>query len=102
MQDHRKMVILADGMLDFHHGKTATSILRYRPDDVVAIVDSQHAGSDSEDVLGIGGRTPVVRDISEAFQYEPTELLIGVATRGGYLPAEGRQPVVLGLQHGLA
>jgi uncharacterized NAD-dependent epimerase/dehydratase family protein len=95
------MAILADGMLDFHHGKTATSILRYRPDDVVAIVDSVHAGSVSQDVLGIGGKIPIVPEISQAFQYQPTELLIGIATRGGYLPEAWRRQIASALQHGM-
>jgi uncharacterized NAD-dependent epimerase/dehydratase family protein len=101
MSKRRTMAILADGMLDFHHGKTATSILRYRPSDVVAIVDSHHAGAVSQDVLGIGGQVPIVGDMSDALKYRPDELLIGIATRGGFLPPEWRRQIALALQSGV-
>jgi uncharacterized NAD-dependent epimerase/dehydratase family protein len=101
MDTERRIAILAEGSLDFHHGKTATSILRYRPRNVVAVIDSEHAGRTTDSVLGIGGDTPVVRDIEEALPFQPTELLIGIAPRGGGLPDPWRRQIIIALSQGI-
>ena len=38
----RRLVILAEGNIGFHHGKTAVGVIRYGPDDVVAVIDSSY------------------------------------------------------------
>jgi uncharacterized NAD-dependent epimerase/dehydratase family protein len=74
-------LILAEGFsADPHYGKTAHGVLRYRRDDVVAIVDSTRERGAAEDGV------PVVRTVEEAMQYEPTTALVGVATQGGRFP----------------
>lgn len=97
----RKLVILAEGTLDFHHGKTATSILRYRAEDVVAVIDRQHAGFTTEAVLGLGGSIPIVANVEVALTLQPTALLIGIAPRGGTLPPEWRQQILQAINAGL-
>jgi uncharacterized NAD-dependent epimerase/dehydratase family protein len=96
-----RIAILAEGTLDFHHGKTATSLLRYRPSDVVAVIDSGHAGKTTGEVLGVGGDTPICRDIFGALSHRPTRLLIGIAPRGGGLPAEWRRQILTAISNGL-
>ena len=45
MQRPRRLLILAEGRSgDPHFGKTGRGVIRYRPDDVVAILDSTRAG----------------------------------------------------------
>lgn len=97
----RRLVILAEGALDFHFGKTAISLLRYRPGEVVAVVDRQNAGRTCEEVLGIGGDIPIVSHVREAMSLEPTALLIGIAPRGGGLPREFRSQILFAINHGL-
>jgi uncharacterized NAD-dependent epimerase/dehydratase family protein len=97
----RRIVVLAEATLDFHHGKTAVSLLRYRPHEVVAVIDSRNAGSTTGRVLGLGGEIPIVRDMDEALYYDPTELLIGIAPRGGGLPEEWRPQLLTAIRHGL-
>jgi len=76
-----KYLILAEGFsADPHYGKTAHGVLRYRREDVVAILDSTREPGESEDGV------PVVRTVEEAMQYEPTTALVGVATQGGRFP----------------
>jgi len=86
------MIILTDGYSDSHTAKTAICVIRYRPDEVVAVLDSQAAGRTCEEVLGVGGRIPVVGSISEAA--EANTLLIGIAPPGGKIPPHWR-PIVL-------
>lgn len=100
-EEHRRLAILAEGTLDFHHGKTATSILRYRPQDVVAVIDSENAGRTAGSVLGIGGDIPIVDDVTRAFDYDPDTLLIGIAPRGGGLPREWRRQILAAIERGM-
>ena len=75
-----KYLILAEGFsADPHYGKTALGVLRYRRDDVVAILDSQRAGESDDGV-------PVVATVDEAQAHAPTTALVGVATQGGRFP----------------
>ena len=55
-------------------------MIRYRPESIVAILDSERAAGDTQDGF------PVVRSVEEARQYEPTTALVGVATTGGRFP----------------
>jgi D-glutamate N-acetyltransferase len=57
--------------------------MRYRPDDVVCVLDSQ---TDATELEGF----PLVRSLKEAQAYEPTTALVGVATSGGRFPPEWR------------
>jgi uncharacterized NAD-dependent epimerase/dehydratase family protein len=75
-----KYLLLAEGFSgDPHYGKTMRGVLRYRREDVVAILDSQRAG---ESVEGV----PVVGTVEEALQFAPNTALVGVATQGGRFP----------------
>jgi uncharacterized NAD-dependent epimerase/dehydratase family protein len=74
-------LVLAEGFsADPHYGKTAHGVLRYRRDDVVAILDSTRDPGSSEHGV------PVVQTVEAAMQYEPTTALVGVATQGGRFP----------------
>jgi uncharacterized NAD-dependent epimerase/dehydratase family protein len=73
-------LLLAEGFSDDpHYGKTMRGVLRYRRDDVVAILDSERAG---ETVEGV----PVVGSVEEALPLQPNTALVGVATQGGRFP----------------
>jgi D-glutamate N-acetyltransferase len=75
-----KYLILAEGFSeDPHYGKTMWGVLRYRRDDVVAILDSTRAGQTTEGV-------PVVGSVDDALCFGPDTALVGVATQGGRFP----------------
>jgi uncharacterized NAD-dependent epimerase/dehydratase family protein len=81
----RRLLVLAEGRSDDpHYGKTGRGVIRYRPDDVVAILDSE---SDERELLGY----PLVRSVADALPYEPTAALVGVATAGGRFPPAWRE-----------
>jgi uncharacterized NAD-dependent epimerase/dehydratase family protein len=81
----RRLLLLAEGFSgDAHYGKTGRGVLRYRPDDVVALLDSTRAGDEQE------GK-PVVGTVEEALAHEPTAALVGVATAGGRFPPAWRE-----------
>jgi uncharacterized NAD-dependent epimerase/dehydratase family protein len=81
----RRLLILAEGRSgDPHYGKTGNGVIRYRPEDVVAVLDSQ---SDETEHQGF----PLVRTVEDARQYAPTAALVGVATQGGRFPPAWRE-----------
>jgi len=78
-----RYLLLAEGFSsDPHYGKTMRGVLRYRRDDVVAILDSKRAPGDTEDGL------PVVQTVDDALRFDPNTALVGVATQGGRFPPE--------------
>lgn len=83
-----RIVILTEGKTDPLTAKTANVLLRYRGDDVVALLDSTQAGRTAEELLGVGGETPVVASLDDV--EKPDTLVIGVATAGGKIPDEWR------------
>lgn len=97
----RRLVILGDGHLDFHFGKTAIGVLRYRQDDVVAVIDRGLAGQTTGEALGTGEGTPIVATLEESLPYKPDALLVGVATRGGVIPQEWRPLLIQAIEVGL-
>jgi uncharacterized NAD-dependent epimerase/dehydratase family protein len=83
-----RFLILADKEFSPETSKTANSIIRYLPEQVVGVVDRVHAGKTVQDVLGFGGPIPVVATMEEGLRKKPTAVLIGIAPSGGRLPDE--------------
>jgi uncharacterized NAD-dependent epimerase/dehydratase family protein len=91
----RRLLVLAEGRSgDPHYGKTARGVLRYSPESVVAVLDSQADGDDHEGF-------PLVHTVEEALRYEPTAALVGVATQGGRFPPAWRELIQACIRAGL-
>ncbi len=92
MATPRRMIVLTDGRTDLHTAKTAICVIRYRPEEVVAVLDRESAGETCQELLGVGGEIPVVASLAEA--PEANTLLMGIAPPGGKIPEHWR-PIVL-------
>jgi uncharacterized NAD-dependent epimerase/dehydratase family protein len=89
-------LILAEGFsADTHYGKTMRGVLRYRGEDVVAILDSTRSGESEDGVLIVG-------KLDEALAHDPEVALVGVATQGGRFPPAWRDLLRACVEHGLA
>jgi uncharacterized NAD-dependent epimerase/dehydratase family protein len=98
----RRHAVLTEGFLTEPHGKTAHGVIRYRPEQVAAVIDSQHAGKRVCDVVpSLRSDAPIVASVREALAYEPRSLLIGFATDGGTIPPHMRAPIVEAIDAGL-
>ena len=97
----RRIAILAEGAFAWRTAKTATGVIRYSKDQVVAVIDSTRMGKDVSQVLSVGIGIPIVRDIHEALSYQPDTLMIGIAPVGGALPAEWRWQLLTAIEAGL-
>jgi uncharacterized NAD-dependent epimerase/dehydratase family protein len=96
----RRLAVLAEGSFTPLEGKTAVGVLRYRPDEVTAVIDSTRAGNTCDACVGVGGATPVVADVAAAAALGADGLLIGIAPQGGELPAAWRTSVRQALERG--
>ena len=96
----RRLAILAEGQFTRLDAKTAVGVLRYRPAEVAAIVDSTRAGRLAADCVGAGGDVPVVASLEEAAARGADSLMIGIAPIGGTLPDAWRTVVRGALERG--
>lgn len=88
----RRILILTEGNTDPNSAKTASSVIRYRPDEVVAVLDSTQAGRPVQELLNVGGSIPIVSNLDEA--EGANTLLIGIAPLGGKVPESWRQIIL--------
>jgi uncharacterized NAD-dependent epimerase/dehydratase family protein len=88
MTTPRKMIIVTDGFHDLHTAKTAICVIRYRPAEVVAVLDREVAGQTCQQVFNVGGNIPIVATLDDA--PEANTLLIGIAPPGGKIPPHWR------------
>jgi uncharacterized NAD-dependent epimerase/dehydratase family protein len=86
------MIVLTDGRYSRHAAKTAICVVRYRPGEVVAVLDRDLAGKTCGEVMGTGGKIPFVASLAEVRGADT--LLIGIAPPGGRIPTAWR-PLIL-------
>ena len=88
----RKLIILTEGHSNPHTAKTGCSVIRYRREEVVGVLDATLAGQNVEEYLGVGEGLRFISRIDEAAQANC--LLIGIAPPGGKIP-ESWRPIIL-------
>jgi len=96
----RRLALLAEGRFTPFEAKTAVGMLRYRPDQVGAVIDSTRAGSTAAECVGVGGAIPVVADVPAAEAAGADGLAIGIAPQGGGLPDSWRATLCQALERG--
>ncbi|HIC87936.1 MAG TPA: DUF1611 domain-containing protein [Anaerolineae bacterium] len=96
-----RYLILTEGQTHPTPAKLAAGVLRYRPERVVALLDSAQAGRDAGELLGVGYGVPIVATIQDALPLKPTALVIGITPAGGRLPQDWRSTILTAMQHGL-
>ena len=101
-----KAIILAQGMLHDNHAKTAHGLIRsgerYQ---IVGVIDQSHAGQDAGEIVDGKNRGIPVRGSLQDFknheQLAADYLIIGVATKGGYIPDDMRADITEAVDEGL-
>ncbi len=99
---YRRLLILTEGRLGVFSSKTGAAVLRYRPTDCVAVLDSQHAGEPLRSILDGAPDVPIVANVADAMGLKPDAIVIGIAPVGGALPDAMRRHLVDGLGSGLS
>ena len=96
----RRLALLAEDHFAPNEAKTAIGVLRYRPEEVAAVIDASRAGRTAAECVGVGGDVPVVNGIDAAAALGADSLLIGIAPQGGRLPESWRVLVAGALDRG--
>lgn len=95
---YRRIVLLTEGLSTPFYAKTAMSLLRYRREDVVAVLDTCEQGKSADDLFGIGDNVPVVASLDDV---NAAAIFVGTASIGGKLPETYRAPILAALSHGM-
>ncbi|MBI2946045.1 MAG: DUF1611 domain-containing protein [Verrucomicrobia bacterium] len=88
----RRMIILTGGITNPGPAKTAVNLIRYKPQEVVAILDAANRGRTCQELFGLGGSIPVVGALEEA--REANTVVVGIAPTGGKLPPEMKTTIL--------
>src|SRR5688500_2485224 len=67
-------------------GKMGFGILRYSPNPIACVIDSEQAGKDAADVTGIPRPAPIVASVADAVANGAKVLVLGIAPPGGLIP----------------
>ncbi|KRO86697.1 MAG: DUF1611 domain-containing protein [Bacteroidetes bacterium] len=81
-----KVAIYMEGHLFTDYGKMGHGVLRYLPNPIVAVIDSENVGKNIKDCLSIDNNVPVVKDIDAAIFNGAEVLILGIASSGGKIP----------------
>ncbi|MSU43631.1 MAG: DUF1611 domain-containing protein [Pedosphaera sp.] len=95
----RRIVILTEGLSNPINAKTAVSVIRYRTEEVVAVLDSTVPPQTTQRLFNVGGNIPVVPTLAHVPAADT--LLIGIAPQGGKLPQAMRAAVLQAIQRGM-
>lgn len=96
---YKNIVILSEGASRTVAAKTAVGMLRYRSDDIAAVLDAAESGLTADDVLGAGGNIPMIADLDECPQADA--LFIGISPAGGKMPAAWKPILLDALRRGI-
>ncbi|HEY9812492.1 MAG TPA: DUF1611 domain-containing protein [Candidatus Sericytochromatia bacterium] len=102
LKAENKVAILLHEGIKGVQGKTGLSLLRYSEASVVAVIDYQSAGESLAQLTGIQRDIPIVASVTEALNYSPDVLTIGIAPSGGALPSAWWDEVEQGVAAGLS
>ena len=92
--------ILCPDAFNYILNKTGNMLIRYRPQNVRCVIDPKKAGQTAQDVLGFGGKIPVVSSFNEAKDYSPNAMVIGSSPQGGYINEKYRKEITAAIQYG--
>ena len=100
MSQKKKIVILSHGAFNYIKNKTGNMLIRYRTDEVIALLDRTKSGMTASDELGYGGNIPVLDNFDACIDLEPDTLVIGNASQGGFISDDYRAEVIKAIEFG--
>ena len=77
-----------EGAVNTGIGKMGSGILRYSPQPIACVIDTEHAGKNVADVMDSPRRAPIVATVAEAVALGAKALVLGIAPPGGLIPPE--------------
>ncbi len=80
------LAIYMEGAVRHYGGKMGVGVLRYSPNPVACVVDSETAGRDLRTETGADRDAPIVATVDEALRLGAKVLILGIAPPGGLIP----------------
>lgn len=102
LKPNQKIALYMEGFLHSDYGKMGLGVLRYSENPIVAIVDTEHAGSHLRDHHAIERDVPIVAYLEEAIALGAEVLILGIATSGGKIPLGWFPLIQAALERGLS
>ena len=97
-----RLALYMEGAFSENTGKMGLGCLRYSPFEIVAIVDSETAGKNAQDVTGIPRDVPIVATLEDAVRAGANVLVLGIAPPGGLIPDSWRPVLARAVEVGLS
>ena len=82
------LAVYMEGAVRHASGKMGVGVLRYSPNPVACVVDSETAGLHLKTETGVDRDAPIVATVEEALALGATVLVLGIAPSGGLVPPE--------------
>ena len=98
----QKLAIYMEGAIFGYGGKMGFGILRYSPNEVVCVIDSETAGGDMATVAGMPRSCPIVASIDDALALGAQVLVLGIAPPGGLIPSAWYPVIDRAVESGLS
>lgn len=99
MLNFKKLIITIEGSKEPISAKTAVNCLKYIPEKVSFLVNSEIQNEKCQKLFGVGGDIPIFKDL-ENVSHEDA-FLIGIANPGGVIPDKILNQVELAINKGL-
>ncbi|HEY0868427.1 MAG TPA: DUF1611 domain-containing protein [Fimbriimonas sp.] len=84
----QRVAIFMEGATGDARGKMGFGVIRYSPNPIACVVDSEQAGRDMAEVAGMPKAVPIVATVEEAVRRGAEVLILGIAPTGGLIPSE--------------
>lgn len=97
----RRFALYAQNRLHALGSKTANGLILFRYEEIQVIIDRSKAGQKAQDVLGYGGNIPIVANVTEAMEYKPDTLVVGIAPVGGAIKPAWLPELKIALEAGV-
>lgn len=88
LKREESIAIYMEGSTLNSNGKMGFGILRYSPNPIACVIDSEQAGRDAAELTGIPRNAPVVANVREAIAKGAKVLVLGIAPAGGLIPPD--------------
>ena len=98
----QKLSIYMEGALGQDAGKMGYGILRYSPNAVSCVIDTEHAGRSLQSVISSPRECPIVGSVEEAVALGAEVFVLGIAPPGGLIPQSWYDTIDLAVSSGLS
>ena len=77
-----KVALYMEGHLDSDYGKMGMGVMRYLPNPIVGVIDSQHAGKAMNEFMETRREVPIFKDLQAVIARGAQVLILGIAPSG--------------------